>query len=166
MEDIRDVFVELQQRADELGVYLKPPVTSSKLLEWRKQLDSDIVIEVPDGYLMLLSLSNGVETQQGWIYDAHSFLEQNYRRWNCDTRVKSTPEGCAIEFPPLAIPRDPEYAWLGAYGNMDMYLFDFRSREYRATSLGDQNYIWFSSPTLGGLLRYMAMGQLSDPPAM
>jgi hypothetical protein len=156
MEDIRELVLDLQRRSDELGVYLKPPLRALELREWRDRLEAHISIEVPEEYVMLLGLSNGVETQKGWIYDADSFLEQNLRCWCCNTMGNSSPTGFVIESIPLAAPSVPEYAWLGAYGNMDMYIFDFQRKQYRATSLGDTNYVWFSTLTLVGLIRYMA----------
>ena len=155
MDDVKAVFHQLETRADELGVDMKPPLSPAELAAWAAHARSELKFDVPAGYLTLLGLSNGLSTQQGYLYEAEIFVEQNYVRWYCETRGRAAPEGYIVEYIPLAVPRVPEYALLGAYGNLDEYVFDFASREYRATPLGSADHVLFSSPTRGGLLRYM-----------
>ena len=156
MEDLVDVFRDVTRRSDELGVYVKPPVSNADLQTFSDRVRSEIGFDVPEAFLLLLGLTNGIETQTGWLYDAESFFTQNYRCWCCDVIGKGTDKGFIIESIPLPEPRRPTYAWIGAYGNMNMYIFDFESKEYRSTTLGSVDYVWFASPTLGGLLRYIA----------
>ena len=155
MDDVKAVFHDLERRANELGVSMKPPLRSTDLAAWAADAQSALKFDVPAGYLTLLGLSNGLATQRGYLYEAEIFVEQNYVRWYCETRGRVTPEGYVVEYIPLADPPTPEYALLGAYGNMDEYVFDFASAEYRVTQLGSADQVWFSSPTLGGLLQYV-----------
>ncbi len=155
MENLQALFSDLQRRADELGVSFKPPLSDEALRSWSAQARGVLKFELPASYVELLALSSGLETQRGWLYDAESFLQQNYVRWFCDTVARNGPNGFEIEYVPLKEPLKPDYAWLGAYGNMDQYIFDFASREYRSTGLGSPDYVWFSSPALSELIRYM-----------
>ena len=167
MRNLQALFSELQRRADELGVSFKPPLSDEALRNWSAHARGVLKFELPGSYVELLALSNGLETQRGWLYDAESFLQQNYVCWFCDTVAGSGPNGFQIEYVPLNEPRKPDYAWLGVYGNMDQYIFDFASREYRSTGLGSPDYIWFSSPTLEELLLYMVRSEaeqgVADP---
>src|SRR5262245_54486712 len=104
MDDVKLVFHDLEARADELGVDTKPPLHPAELVAWAAQAKSELKFDVPAGYLTLLGLSNGLSTQQGYLYDAESFVEQNYIRWYCETRGRAVPEGYIIEYTPLAVP--------------------------------------------------------------
>ncbi len=156
MDNLQSVFGELIERSEEWGVYFKPPLSDIVLQEWVARAQATLKFDLPESYLRMLALSNGLETQRGWLYDAESFLQQNYVCWFCDTIGQTGPDGFQIEYVPRSVPRTPEYAWLGAYGNMDQYIFDFASCEYRSTGLGSPDYVWFSTPHLAELLLFMA----------
>lgn len=156
MSDLQAIIHELDRRSDELGIDWKQPLDLLDLQKWSEQVSLTFNFGVPSDYLAFLAISDGLLTQRGWLYDTKSFLEQNYIYWFCETRGRIESDSYAIEYVSLPTPPTIAYACLGAYGNLDRYIFDFASEEYRAITLGDANEILFSCLSLGELLVYMA----------
>ena len=158
MKAIDEAFNELKKNSAGWGVYLRPPLPEPRLEEWLTNVKAQLQMEVPADYVRLLELSNGLQSQQGSIHNADSFLEENYRRWFCETVSKSTPEGLEVSYLPLDSPNSPTYASLGLYGNLDEYIFDYRSRKFCVVNVFDSEEVNFSSNELGELLLYIAKG--------
>jgi hypothetical protein len=138
MSDFIAFLETMKKQADDCGVAFYPPTQPSEIRDWKQTVIDELKMDIPDEISIFLTFTNGLHTDRGYLFDADSFLEQNACVWLDESHVEKA-----------------EYAWLGTYGSMDMYIFDFESRQYRATSLGFPDEIYFSAPTFEELLSYI-----------
>lgn len=150
-----EVVANLKQRAERCGVYFsepcKPEILENLLRDGKDILQS----ELPGDYVKFLAISDGLETQRGILYGASDFIEQNRRVWLCETSLEPTTNGTVVHFDFKEMGKIPSYAWLGCNGNMDGYIFDFDTRRFAVTTLGDGTEIWNSYADFADLLLYM-----------
>ena len=155
MRDIVEVAAKLKQRAERCGVYFSEPCKPEILENLLRDGQDILQNELPEDYVKFLEISDGLGTQRGILYGAADFVEQNRRVWLCETSLEATADGTVVHFKPKEHRKIPSYAWLGCNGNMDGYIFDFNSRQFAVTILGNETEIWNSYSNFADLLHYM-----------
>ena len=118
----------------------------------------ELGLEIPDEYLRLLRITNGIETQRGYLSSLQDLGEQNAITWFLNTVTDPDSEVFAIKYVPLEKPRTPTYIWLGYDGNMFAQIYDLSSKEFRQTELDGTGSPRNRDRSLAGLLRRMIYG--------
>lgn len=154
MSEIERYIFELKRNSDERGIYFNAPCTKEALEKLVRDGKAILQAVVPKDYLKLLTLTNGLTTQRGYLYGADDFIEQNYRLWFCDPTIESTSDGISIVFNDKKHKSIPTYAWIGCYGNLDSYIFDFASQQFVVTAFNDATEIWSSYSNIKELLLF------------
>lgn len=157
-QDIIDYLRSIEADADDRGIYLKPPlpVEQNEAL-WQKIRD-ELNIVVPREYLAMLSVTNGIDTQIGYLSDLDSIGEHNAGLWFMDSHSGVNETGnFQIQYTERDEPKKPTHIWLGYDGNSSELLYHLKRREFWRTGLGDLDPEWVDNNdrSLLGLLRYM-----------
>lgn len=165
METIEQLLARIKTEADERGVYLRPPLPEAELQSLVSPIRFDLGLEIPDDYLRLLRVTNGIWTQNGYLSDLADVGEQNAAIWFMKSESGTDEQGnFAIRYEVLAEPRTPTYLWLGYDGNSAEQVYDLASSEYRQLVLGGTETPLNQDRSLVGLLRHMVYGRDSASP--
>jgi hypothetical protein len=100
------------------GVYLRPKASEMAIQQMQTDARRELGEAVPDGYVALLLLTNGVQINGAYFKEAENLVPEN-----------------------LDVPRR-EIVVLGNDGNMADHVFDKRDRRFHTTSMGcsDEQY--------------------------
>lgn len=126
------------------------PVPDDEIASHAEAFVKEFGVPLPDEYLALLRITNGLDAGMGYIDSIETLIEQNREVW-FDHHVADEAgiwQGVACK--PLT------YVWLGYEGNSAEQVFDLESREYRQVALGGGTVY---CGTLVGLLRHMIYGK-------
>ncbi len=159
MEIIERFLERLKPEADRLGVYLKPPLPEDELNEAAETIRGELGLTIPEDYLRLLRVTDGIETQCGYLSPLREINEQNAVLWFMESKSGANAQGhVEIRYEPLRAPRTPTYLWLGYDGNSAEQVFDLETGEFRQLLLGDDVPL-NRDRSLVGLLRHMIYGE-------
>lgn len=118
------------------GVHLKPPASDEAIRRMQEEADSDLGEPIPDDYLALLRVTNGVQINGAYFRSAEDMV-------------------------PLNLDWDrPEIIVLGSSGNVETYVFDRRDRRFHTAAMFD-DHAYESFDTFGGLLADVMRQQLT-----
>ena len=162
METIEGFLERLQPEADELGVYLKPPLPEDELNGTAERIRRELELMIPEDYLRLLRVTNGIETQRGYLSPLREIGEQNAVIWFMRSTSGTNAQGhFEIRYEPLKMPRTPTYLLLGYDGNSAEQVFDLETGEFRLLLLGDGVPL-NRDRSLVGLLKHMIYGKPTE----
>ena len=159
METIEGFLERLKPEADQLGVYVKPPLPEDELNKTAETIRSELGLTIPEDYLRLLRITNGIETQSGYLSPLQEIGEQNAALWFMQPKSGANRGHFEIRYEPLRVPRTPTYLWLGYDGNSAEQVFDLATGEFRQLLLGDDGVPLNRDRSLVGLLRHMIYGE-------
>jgi hypothetical protein len=110
-----DVFETLVRLgADPMsGVHLRPASKTSAIKRMQVAAKRDLGAEIPDSFVRLLRITNGVQINCAYFKEAENIVPEN-----------------------LDIPR-PEIIVLGNEGNMAEHVFDKRNQKFHTIDMGD-----------------------------
>lgn len=105
------------------GVYLRPPCDEATLEHLQTAARRDLDEEVPQSFLRLLRITNGVQINGAYFKEAEILV----------------PENLDLSWPEVIV--------LGTEGNMVQYVFDRRDREYHTINMGfpDERFASFTT---------------------
>jgi hypothetical protein len=158
MPSIEDLIVDLRKYAPELGIYFSPPLPQEAAFKIILAMKNEIGIELPSEYLQLSALTDGIQTQNGYLARLEDICAQNRDIWFYRPVPGKTANGdFQITYAPIPPEerRVPKYLWLGYEGNMAEFIYHPESGMYRDRPIGDENYVSFQSPTLVEFLKHM-----------
>ena len=161
METIERFLERLQPEADELGVYLKPPLPEDELNGTAERIRRELGLLVPKDYLRLLRVTNGIETQSGYLSPLQEIGEQNTVLWFVQAESDANRGHLKIRYEPLRAPRTSTYLLLGYDGNSAEQVFDLTTDEFRLLLLGDSVPL-NRDRSLVGLLKHLIYGEPTE----
>jgi hypothetical protein len=94
------------------AVYLRPRASEAAIRRMQAAAQRDLGEPVPDAYVALLRIANGVQIQGAFFKEAENLV----------------PENLDIDHPEIIV--------LGNDGNMAYYVFDKRDRRFHTINLG------------------------------
>ena len=161
METVEGFLERVASKADELGVYLKPPLPEGELSGTAERIRRELGLMIPEDYLRLLRVTNGVVTQRGYLSPLREIGEQNAVIWFMRSTSGTNAQGhFEIRYEPLTTPRTPTYLLLGYDGNSAEQVFDLETGEFRLL-LGDGVPL-NRDRSLVGLLKHMICGDPAE----
>ena len=159
METIEKFLERVEADADDLGVYLKPPLPEYELNETAEAIREELGLTIPDDYMRLLRVTDGIETQRGYLSSLQDIGEHNAIVWFMESKSGANAAGVfEIRYEPLETPRTPTYIWLGYEGNQSEHVYDLATGEYHRRAFG------YEAPdnrdrSLVGMLRCIIYGE-------
>ena len=114
------------QRA--IGVYLRPPASAAAIRQMQADAQEAWGEPVPEEYLVLLRITNGVQINGAYFKEAANLVPENKDVF------------------------DPQVMVLGNSGSVDWYLFDRQDRQFHITTMGSPNDRFGSFQTFAALL--------------
>jgi hypothetical protein len=115
-------------RSDASGVYLRPPADEDAIAGMQAAAARELGQVVPDSYLALLRVSNGVQINGAYFKEVQNLVAENL----------DTPRNGVIV--------------LGNDGNTAEYVFDKRDRRYCTVTMGTQDERLASFAKFGEML--------------
>ena len=161
METIEGFLERLKPEADQLGVYVKPPLPEDELNKTAERIRRELGLSVPEDYLRLLRVTDGVVTQSGYLSPLGKINEQNAALWLMASKSGANRGRVEIRYEPLRVPRTPTHLWLGYDGNSAEQVFDLETGEFRQLLLGDGVPL-NRDRSLVGLLKHMIYGDPTE----
>ena len=160
METIEKFLERVEADADELGVYLKPPLPEYELNETAEAIREELGLTIPDEYMRLLRITDGIDTQCGYLSSLQAIGEHNAIIWFMQSKSGANAEGFfEIRYEPLETPRTPTYIWLGYEGNQSEHIYDLAAGEFHRRGLGYESLPPDNRDrSLVGMLRCMIYG--------
>jgi hypothetical protein len=159
VETIEKFIERVEADADKRGVYLKPPLPEYELNEVAQSIRDELGLAIPDEYMRLLRLTDGISTQCGYLSPLQEIGEQNAVIWFMQSKSGANAQGnFEIRYEPLETPRTPTYIWLGYDGNSAEQVIDLATGEFRQLVLGGTDVPLNRDRSLVGLLRHMIYG--------
>lgn len=93
METIEKFLERVEADADKRGVYLKPPLSEYELNEVAQSLRHELGLAIPDEYIRLLRLTDGISTQSGYLSPLQEIGEQNAVIWFMQSKSGANAQG-------------------------------------------------------------------------
>jgi hypothetical protein len=151
METIETFLGELRQKADQLPVRFRDPLSEGEIAAHAGAFVETFGVPLPDEYLALLRVTDGLPAGVGDIDSFETMLEQDREVWfdHHLTNDAGIWQGIAC--------KRPTYIWLGYEGNSAEQVFDLITGEYQQVALGGRQPVYRG--TLVGLLRHLIYGQ-------
>jgi hypothetical protein len=163
VETIETFLERVKADADARGVYLTPPLLEDELRAAARAIRDELGLPIPDEYMKLLRVTDGISTQRGYLSALQEIGEQNAVIWFMQSKSGANAQGdFEIRYEPLETPRTPTYIWLGYDGNSAEQVIDLATGEFRQLVLGGTDVPLNRDRSLVGLLRHMIYG---DPTA-
>jgi len=154
MESIEDLLKQI--KAKERGVYFRKPLSLAKIKSLAARIHAEMGVEIPDEYIRLLRVTNGIQTQRGYLSDLEEIRSQNIEIWSMESEGGVSADGdFQIRSKPRAKPQEMTYLWLGYDGNSAEQILDLDSGEYRQMVLGGTDEPLNKDRSLIGLLRHL-----------
>lgn len=159
METIEKFLKQVEADANVRGVYLKPPLPEHELNETAQLIHDELGLAIPDEYMRLLRITDGISTQCGYLSPLQEIGAQNAVIWFMQTKMGANAQGeFEIRYEPLETPRTPTYIWLGYDGNSAEQIIDLATGDFRKRVLGGTDKPLNRDRSLVGLLRHMIYG--------
>ena len=158
MPTVEAAFKEIRRHAKRWGVHPRPPCSPAAMKELVNGARAEFAFEVPDDYVRLLRLTDGLQTQSGYIHGAEAFLEYNSDHWCRDITTSQKGDVLTVRFDAKA-PSDripPAFALIGDEGNMEWFVYMLQPPEYRVTTMGFADEVHERFQGLGELLLRLA----------
>jgi hypothetical protein len=156
VETIEKFLQQVKADADKRGVYLTPPLPEHELSAAAQAIRNELGFVIPDEYMRLLHVTDGIGTQCGYLSALREIGEQNTDIWCMQSKSGTNAEGeFEIRYEPLTTPRTPTYIWLGYDGNSAEQVIDLATGEFRQLVLGGTGTPLNRDRSLVGLLRHM-----------
>lgn len=161
MESLEALMKRIEAEADKRGVYLKPPIPEYELKETAEAIREELGLTIPEEYMELLSHTDGISTQCGYLSPLQEIGEHNAIIWFMQSKSGANAEGnFEIRYEPLETPRTPTYIWLGYEGNQAEHIYDLATGEFHRRGLGCESLPPDNNDrSLAGMLRYMVFGE-------
>ncbi len=147
--------------ADRLGVYLKPSLPAHELNKTAQAIRAELGLVIPDDYMRLLRVTNGIETQRGYLSPLQVIGEQNAVIWFMQSKAGADAKGdFVIRYEPLESPPTPKYIWLGYDGNSSEQIYVLATGEFHRRGLGCESLPPDNHDrSLVGMLDFMIYGE-------
>ena len=155
MNYIIQITSELKQKPDLHSIHFYEPCKSEVIESLLRKSRAILQMNLPIDYIKFLELTDGLDMLKGNLFNGADFIEQNSRLWLCESKLEVMAGGVEIQFNEKKQRHLPTYAWLGSYGNMDSYIFDFSSQNFAVTTLGDEREVWSSYSSLADLILFL-----------
>lgn len=161
METRENFLQEVRTDPAALGIYLEPPLSKRKLMSTRRKIQEELGLVVPNEYMRLLHITDGIQTQRGYLSSLEEIGKQNAILWFMKSISGANAEGFfQIKYEPLETPRSPTYLWLGYDGNSSQQVYDIAKGEFHRRGVGgDGDEPDNEDRTLVGMLRHMIYGR-------
>lgn len=123
MTDALEPFLEsLRGRS---GVYFSDPADADRLAEMTAAIREQLGLEVPETYLQLLRITDGLETQRGGLYGTGSLLEENVDIWLMDQSFGKSESGdFMVKYEPKRDAPAAAYLHLGYNSGIGEYRYE------------------------------------------
>jgi hypothetical protein len=148
----------LERLREDPSICLTPPLSVPELDAISLTIREELGLTVPDEFMRLLRITNGIGTQRGYLSDLQEVGEQNAIVWFMNATGGTSATGdFEIRYTPLPKPRTPTYFWLGYSDGGNTYAYDLALGGYCEIDLDDPSRRPYNADrSLTGLLRHMA----------
>ena len=156
METIEEFLGRVKADARKHGVYLKPPLAEQELIKAAQAIRDQLGLAIPEEYMRLLHVTDGISTQSGYLSPLQQIGEQNAEIWFMRSKSGTNAEGdFEIRYELLESPETPTYIWLGYDGNSAEQVIDLATGEFRQLVLGGTGVPLNRDRSLVGQLGHM-----------
>ncbi len=142
-----------------LGIYFDDPADPGKLAEMSAGIRDRLGLEVPEAYLQLLRLTDGLGTQRGSLYGTGSLLNENVDIWRMDQSVGRSEGGdFTITYQAKENAPAANYLHLGYNSGIEEYRYEPAIDGFVEVDTADQASRPLNADrSLVGLLRHMIL---------